>query len=99
MLERNKSVLRRERFETNRFDITPFVESFKVQIEKFDFESLGCFEYKLEILKALDNQDFDLVCKRVQDISRMLEKCGTDDYGNATNLIMKAEQLKRLVKT
>ena len=96
MLDRNKSFGTPKR-DVKKTDLTPFVEMFKIQIEKLDFESLNAFDYKIEILKALDNKDFAKISKLFTELVKIADDKG-DDYSDIKNLSIKAEQMLRLSK-
>ena len=95
MLDRNKSFATQRR-NVRKPDMIPFVETFKIQVEKLDFESLNAFEYKMDILKAIDENDF----VKVEKIFDELEKIAKDseDFPMIKNLSIKAEQMVRLSK-
>ena len=83
--------------EKRKLDVTPYVEDLHILIEKFDFESLNCFEIKLEMLNALETRDFDKLSKNAT-ILEEIAKCGSfDDQDSLIQLINAIEQLKRLV--
>ena len=92
MLYRNKSKNSTKK-QNNYAEIAPFIENFKIQIEKFDFEQYGAFEVKLSILKAIENKDFKQIC----DFINGLEKLNEEDK-DLKNIRIKAEQIMRLIK-
>ena len=92
MLDRNKSKNSTKK-QNNYAEIAPFIENFKIQIEKFDFEQYGAFEVKLSILKAIENKDFKQIC----DFINGLEKLNEEDK-DLKNIRIKAEQIMRLIK-
>ena len=55
MLDRNKKVNEKnpKKKESN---LEPFIHTLNIQVEKFDFESLGLFDLKLEIKDALEER-------------------------------------------
>lgn len=97
MLERNKSFGTRK-VENRKSDLTPFIEMFKIQIEKFDFESLNAFDYKLEILKALDDKNFAKINSLFNKLVKIAEETQSEDFTEIKNLSIKAEQMMRLSK-
>lgn len=97
MLERNKS-FGTKKVENRKSDLTPFIEMFKIQIEKFDFESLNAFDYKLEILKALDDKNFAKINSLFNKLLKIAEETQSEDFTEIKNLSVKAEQMMRLSK-
>ncbi|MGN0748460.1 MAG: type IV secretory system conjugative DNA transfer family protein [Christensenellales bacterium] len=97
MLERNKS-FGTKKVENRKSDLTPFIEMFKIQIEKFDFESLNAFDYKLEILKALDDKNFAKINSLFNKLVKIAEETQSEDFTEIKNLSIKAEQMMRLSK-
>lgn len=99
MLERNKLVMQKSTFQRHQINATPFIESFKIEMEKFDFESLGCPYLKTDMLQAIKDNNFDLLAKKanvlVEATRSTLQENDIKDY--AKRLCMKAEQIKRLV--
>ena len=73
MLDRNKSKNSTKK-QNNYAEIAPFIENFKIQIEKFDFEQYGAFEVKLSILKALENKDFKQICDFINGLEKLNEE-------------------------
>lgn len=92
MLERNKG--KQTRRKDNFAEIRPFVDSFKIQIEKFDFEQYGAFETKIAILNAVDERDFRKVCNLIIELDNNLSTEDTE----LKNLKIKADQIMRLIK-
>lgn len=92
MLERNKG--KQSRRKDNLAEIRPFVDSFKIQIEKFDFEQYGAFETKIAILNAVDERNFRKVCNLIIELDNNLSVEDTE----LKNLKIKADQIMRLIK-
>ncbi len=92
MLERNKG--KQSKRKDNFAEIRPFVETFKIQIEKFDFEQYGAFETKIAILNAVDERDFRKVCNLIIELDNNLSVEDTE----LKNLKIKADQIMRLIK-
>ena len=57
MLARN-ATFNTKKVEKRKSDLTPFIESLKIQVEKLDFEGLNSLDEKIDLLKALDNKNF-----------------------------------------
>ena len=98
MLERNKLVISKGKEKSNLADMQPFIDTYKIQIEKFDFESLGCFELKFEMLKAIETQDFNKLCETALKLEKIAEEQNSEDKSYVKGLRVKAEQIRRLVK-
>ena len=97
MLDRNEIILS-NKAGVPMPDLVPFIESLIIQIEKLDFESLGCFELKMEMLNAVEKKDFN----RLSDIAIKLETIAknrnSEDFAFVKNLCVKVQQLKRLAR-
>ncbi len=93
MLERNKKDKPKRE---NQADIKPFVETFKIQIEKTDFEEIGAFEYKMDILNALNKNDYKLVCQKLSEVYELTKE--TQYIEKFRHLKQKAEQIMRISK-
>lgn len=92
MLDRNKG--KQTRRKDSLAEIRPFVDTFKIQIEKFDFEQYGAFETKIAILNAVDERDFKKVCNLIIELDNNLSVEDTE----LKNLKIKADQIMRLIK-
>lgn len=97
MLDRNKTFNSTKK-EVKKADLTPFIEMFKIQVEKLDFESLNAFDCKMEILKALDDRDFVKIAKVFNDLVKIADEKQSEDITEIKNLSIKAEQMMRLSK-
>lgn len=95
MLDRNNLFTKNTK-KVRKIDIKPFVETFKIQLEKLDFESINAFEYKMDILRALDNNDYVKVSNILDDLEIISKN--TEEFTYIKNLSVKAEQLVRLSK-
>ena len=95
MLDRNDLFTKNTK-KVRKIDIKPFVETFKIQLEKLDFESINAFEYKMDILRALDNNDYVKVSNILDDLEIISKN--TEEFTYIKNLSVKAEQLVRLSK-
>lgn len=98
MLERNKKVLSKSKPKTEQTDITPFIESFKIQVEKFDFEELGNPDLKIDILNALDSKHYDEMCRKTDELNQLSRQLKNQDIGFAKSICVQAEQIRRLSK-
>lgn len=95
MLDRNNKVNSKgpKKEKTN---VEPYITTLKIQIEKFDFESLGLFDLKMEMLNALEKKNDK---KLIELSARLEEVAGTlnaVDLDDAKKISAKARQLQRL---
>lgn len=95
MLDRNNKVNSKgpKKEKTN---VEPYITTLKIQIEKFDFESLGLFDLKMEMLNALEKKND----KKLIELSARLEEVASTlnavDLDDAKKISAKARQLQRL---
>ena len=77
-------------------NVEPYITTLKIQIEKFDFESLGLFDLKMEMLNALEKKND----KKLIELSARLEEVASTlnavDLDDAKKISAKARQLQRL---
>ena len=95
MLDRNNKVNSKgpKKEKTN---VEPYITTLKIQIEKFDFESLGLFDLKMKMLNALEKKND----KKLIELSARLEEVASTlnavDLDDAKKISAKARQLQRL---
>lgn len=97
MLARN-ATFNTKKVEKRKSDLTPFIESLKIQVEKLDFEGLNSLDEKIELLKALDNKNFAKVNDIFAKLVKIAEDLESEDFKEIKNLSIKAEQMLRLSK-
>ena len=100
MLDRNKIISKKDKSEenSNENEIAKFLATLKIQIEKFDFESMGSSNLKLSILNSADSMNFDKVISDLQELELLSEKFNTNDLITIKSLRKSAQRTKRLVK-
>ena len=77
-------------------DIEPYESTFKILVEKFDFESIGLFDLKLEILQALEEKKDKKLVELTAKLEEVARSQNADDLESATRISAKARQLQRL---
>ena len=97
MLARN-ATFNTKKVEKRKSDLTPFIESLKIQVEKLDFEGLNSLDEKIELLKALDNKNFAKVNDIFAKLVKIAEDLESEDFKEIKDLSIKAEQMLRLSK-
>jgi len=97
MLARN-ATFNTKKVEKRKSDLTPFIESLKIQVEKLDFEGLNSLDEKIDLLKALDNKNFAKVNDIFAKLVKIAEDLESDDFKEIKDLSIKAEQMLRLSK-
>ena len=95
MLERNEKV-NDKKPKKKETDIEPYESTFKILVEKFDFESLGLFDLKLEILQALEEKKDKKLVELTAKLEEVARSQNADDLESATRISAKARQLQRL---
>ena len=95
MLERNKKVNEKnpKKKESN---LEPFIHTLNIQVEKFDFESLGLFDLKLEIKDALEERKYIKLIELTARLEEVAKSQNADNYEEARIISAKARQLQRL---
>ena len=95
MLDRNKKVNEKnpKKKENN---LEPFIHTLKIQVEKFDFESLGLFDLKLEIKDALEERKYIKLIELTARLEEVTKSRNADNYEEARIISAKARQLQRL---
>ena len=95
MLDRNKKVNEKnpKKKESN---LEPFIHTLNIQIEKFDFESLGLFDLKLEIKDALEERKYIKLIELTARLEEVAKSQNADNYEEARIISAKARQLQRL---
>lgn len=97
MLARN-ATFNTKKVEKRKSDLTPFIESLKIQVEKLDFEGLNSLDKKIDLLKALDNKNFAKVNDIFAKLVKIAEELESEDFKEIKDLSIKAEQMLRLSK-
>ena len=69
-----------------------------IQVEKFDFESLGLFDLKLEIKDALEERKYIKLIELTARLEEVAKSQNADNYEEARIIYAKARQLQRLRK-
>ena len=69
-----------------------------IQVEKFDFESLGLFDLKLEIKDALEERKYIKLIELTARLEEVAKSQNADNYEEARIISAKARQLQRLRK-
>ena len=97
MLDRNKKVNEKnpKKKESN---LEPFIHTLNIQVEKFDFESLGLFDLKLEIKDALEERKYIKLIELTARLEEVAKSQNADNYEEARIISAKARQLQRLRK-
>lgn len=97
MLDRNKKVNEKnpKKKESN---LEPFINTLNIQVEKFDFESLGLFDLKLEIKDALEERKYIKLIELTARLEEVAKSQNADNYEEARIISAKARQLQRLRK-
>ena len=95
MLDRNKEVNEKnpKKKESN---LEPFIHTLNIQVEKFDFESLGLFDLKLEIKDALEERKYTKLIELTARLEEVAKSQNADNYEEARIISAKARQLQRL---
>ena len=95
MLDRNKKVNEKnpKKRESN---LEPFIHTLNIQVEKFDFESLGLFDLKLEIKDALEERKYIKLIELTARLEEVAKSQNADNYEEARIISAKARQLQRL---
>ena len=95
MLDRNKKINEKnpKKKESN---LEPFIHTLNIQIEKFDFESLGLFDLKLEIKDALEERKYIKLIELTARLEEVAKSQNADNYEEARIISAKARQLQRL---
>lgn len=95
MLDRNKKVNEKnpKKKESN---LEHFIHTLNIQVEKFDFESLGLFDLKLEIKDALEERKYIKLIELTARLEEVAKSQNADNYEEARIISAKARQLQRL---
>ena len=95
MLDRNKKV-NEENPKKKESNLEPFIHTLNIQVEKFDFESLGLFDLKLEIKDALEERKYIKLIELTARLEEVAKSQNADNYEEARIISAKARQLQRL---
>ena len=95
MLDRNKKVNEKnpKKKESN---LEPFIHTLNIQVEKFDFESLGLFDLKLEIKDALEERKYIKLIELTARLEEVAKSQNADNDKEERIISAKARELKRL---
>lgn len=97
MLDRNKKVNEKNPKKKGS-NLEPFIHTLNIQVEKFDFESLGLFDLKLEIKDALEERKYIKLIELTARLEEVAKSQNADNYEEARIISAKARQLQRLRK-
>ncbi len=95
MLDRNKK-LNEKNPKKKESNLEPFIHTLNIQVEKFDFESLGLFDLKLEIKDALEERKYIKLIELTARLEEVAKSQNADNYEEARIISAKARQLQRL---
>ena len=95
MLDRNKKVNEKNP-KKKESHLEPFIHTLNIQVEKFDFESLGLFDLKLEIKDALEERKYIKLIELTARLEEVAKSQNADNYEEARIISAKARQLQRL---
>ena len=95
MLDRNKKV-NEKNTKKKESNLEPFIHTLNIQVEKFDFESLGLFDLKLEIKDALEERKYIKLIELTARLEEVAKSQNADNYEEARIISAKARQLQRL---
>lgn len=95
MLDRNKKV-NEKNLKKKESNLEPFIHTLNIQVEKFDFESLGLFDLKLEIKDALEERKYIKLIELTARLEEVAKSQNADNYEEARIISAKARQLQRL---
>lgn len=99
MLERNAKVLSNNKNKkTNDENILKFIETLSIQIDRLDFESLGCYDLKMDLINAIESKNIDLIEKLLSKLDEIATKMESDDLTEIKSLYAKSSQIKRMAK-
>ena len=99
MLKRNESFNKRNRKVANKQEVEDFIKILKIKIEKTDFESLNCFDLKMQMLTALENRNFKELSQQMESLFFIAKQNGNENLQEIVELKITIEQLIRLVRT
>ena len=95
MLERNKKVNDKSPVKDKKA-VEPYIATIKIQIEKFDFESLGRFDLKMELKTALENKKYKELVELAKQLVGVAKDNGQDYLNSARIILSKAEQILKV---
>ena len=99
MLKRNECFNKRNRKVANKQEVEDFIKILKIKIEKTDFESLNCFDLKMQMLTALENRNFKELSQQMESLFFIAKQNGNENLQEIVELKITIEQLIRLVRT
>lgn len=97
MLDRNKAITKKDDG-TKEKDVSEFTEIIKVNIEKFDFQTLGLPEMRNKLKDALNNKEYAKLESLGKEVEQTAKDVDMDNYGNAKDLYEKIKNLNKMVK-
>lgn len=99
MLDRNNMILFSNTIQSfNTDEIDRFIVGLKIHVDRLDFESLGCYELKLDLLQAIEDKNIDDIIELLSKLDEIAAELESEDYAEIKSLYTKATKLKRLVK-
>ena len=98
ILDRNKQISskRSENESLENKEKERLLESLKMQVEKLDYEEIGCGEIKIDLLMAIDAVDFDSILNLLSQMERIAENLESDNLIEIKLIKKKVEHIKRL---
>ena len=69
-----------------------------IQVDRLDFDSLGCFDLKMDLISAIESKNIDLIEKLLLKLDEIAAKMESDDLTEIKSLYSKSSQLKRMAK-
>lgn len=97
MLKRNGSFNKRNRKVENKKEIDDYIRMLKIKIEKTDFESIDCFEIKIDLLTALAEKNYKKLSETLEKLLFSTQQKGIEEREQIFELKFAIEQLLRLV--
>ena len=97
MLKRNECFNKRNRKVANKQEVEDFIKILKIKIEKTDFESIDCFEIKIELLTALAEKNYKKLSETLEKLLFSTQQRGIEEREQIFELKFAIEQLLRLV--
>ncbi len=91
MIERNKIVYNKMPMKET-ITANPFLTSFEIDLNNFDFEEIGCTEIKIKILELMKNNKFNDISNQLLLIEEFIDK-------NDNECVTKLSRLKYLTST
>lgn len=96
MLDRNNLLLPKNKNLKITEDLTEFYETLYSQIDRLDFESLGCSNIKIEIVNEIRNKNLEKVITLLSELDGAATLLKSDDLTEIKGLYKKATKMKKL---